>query len=39
MHSYVSGDGGTMLCLRNDLPVDRITKVRVLDPHVYKGTV
>jgi hypothetical protein len=49
MHSYVSEDTGTMLCLyeapspeairraarRNDLPVDRITKVRVLDPYSY----
>lgn len=49
VHSYVSEDTGTMLCLyeapspeairraarRNDLPVDRITKVRVLDPYFY----
>jgi hypothetical protein len=49
MHSYVSEDAGTMLCLyeapspeairraahHNDLPVDRITKVSVLDPYSY----
>jgi hypothetical protein len=49
IHSYVSEDTGTMLCLyeapspeairraarRNGLPVDRITKVRVLDPYFY----
>jgi hypothetical protein len=49
LHSYVSEDSGTMLCLyeaptpeairraarHNDLPVDRITKVRVLDPYFY----
>jgi hypothetical protein len=49
VHSYVSEETGTMLCLyeapspeairraarRNDLPVDRITKVRVLDPYFY----
>jgi hypothetical protein len=49
VHSYVSEDTRTMLCLyeapspeairraarRNDLPIDRITKVRVLDPYFY----
>lgn len=49
MHSYVSEDTGTMVCVyeaptpeairraarRSDLPVDRITKVRVLDPYSY----
>ena len=25
--------------VRNDLPVDRITEVRVLDPYVYDGTI
>jgi hypothetical protein len=49
LHSYVSEDTGTMLCLyeapspeavrraarHSDLPVDRIRKVRVLDPYSY----
>ncbi|MGH2596013.1 MAG: DUF4242 domain-containing protein [Actinomycetota bacterium] len=25
--------------VRNDLPVDRITEVRVLDPHAYDGAI
>ena len=51
MHSYVSDDERTMLCVydaptpeairvtaaRNNLPVDRITQVRVLDPYFYAG--
>lgn len=49
VHSYVSEDTGTMVCVydapspeairkaarRSDLPVDRITRVRVLDPYSY----
>lgn len=49
MHSYVSVDTATMLCLyeapspeairraarRSDLPVTRITQVRVLNPYSY----
>ena len=27
--------GGDPAARRNDLPVDRITKTRVLDPHFY----
>jgi hypothetical protein len=50
LHSYVSDDKQTMVCLYdgpepqairsaaelNDLPVDRITRVWVLDPHFYR---
>ena len=50
LHSYVSADARTMVCVydapspeairkaarRSDLPVDRITQVRVLDPYSYK---
>jgi hypothetical protein len=49
LHSYVSADARTMVCVydapspeairkaarRSDLPVDRITQVRVLDPYPY----
>jgi hypothetical protein len=49
LHSYVSADARTMVCVydapspeairkaarRSDLPVDRITQVRVLDPYSY----
>jgi Protein of unknown function (DUF4242) len=51
LHSYVSADARTMVCVydapspeairkaarRSDLPVDRITQVRVLDPYPYNS--
>lgn len=51
LHSYVSADARTMVCVydapspeairkaarRSDLPVDRITQVRVLDPYSYNS--
>ena len=50
LHSYVSADARTMVCVydapspeairkaarRTDLPVDRITQVRVLEPYSYE---
>ena len=35
LHSYVSPEAIRKNAVRNQLPVDRITRVRVLDPYSY----